>query len=457
MIFSKYLLPLGALLTTALSQTVPQNVDNSTYPPIFPLNKDTEFAFVLEEMLALSNGGGANTGEVLRAATRIIPGSFESFYSAFFFFAEKIHSQAVSALKGGFKVSARDAFFRSSTYYRAADFFLHGNITDPRIYSLWDSALADFDSALSLMDIPGVRFNITSGHGFTVPVIFYKAKDCNEKTPTVLACSGYDGSQEEMYHQIGTKILERGWNFVSYEGPGQPTVRRQQNIGFRPDWWDVVTPVVDWLATRGDVDMDRLALEGISFGGTLAPRAASREHRFAAVLSVDGLDSLFDVLYAAFGPQIAGLFDSGNKTAFDVVMKSLQTNSSLPAQTRWIIDQGEFAFNTTSAFEWWTGLKTINLTKDIIEPINVPIFIGKGQDDASTDDQPELMRKLAESVGKTPTYHFFETDLGAGEHCQLGAESQLAMVTMDWLDGVFKNVTGKNKAGEIGQHHWRRM
>ena len=185
-----------------------------TYPPILPLSSDAEFAFILEEQLSLANGFGSNTGEVLRAATRLVPGSFESFYEAFFFLAENIHSQAASADKAGFRVSARDAYFRSATYYRAADFFLHGNLTDPRISTLWDSALADFDRATSLLDIPPQRYNI-SGPGFTIPVIFYKAKCSNERTPTVLVGSGYDGSQEELYHSEGLKILERGYVSLS--------------------------------------------------------------------------------------------------------------------------------------------------------------------------------------------------------------------------------------------------
>lgn len=62
------------------------------------------------------------------------------------------------------------------------------------------------------------------------------------------------------------------------------------------DWWNVVTPVVDYLAKRPDVDMSRLALTGVSFGGCLAPIAASREHRFSAVFAIDGLPDIRDAI-----------------------------------------------------------------------------------------------------------------------------------------------------------------
>ena len=56
-------------------------------------------------------------------------------------------------------------------------------------------------------------------------------------------------------------------------------------VKVRPDWEKVVTPVVDYLLTRRDVDSARIALYGGSFGGYLAPRAAAFEHRLAACIA----------------------------------------------------------------------------------------------------------------------------------------------------------------------------
>ena len=44
---------------------------------------------------------------------------------------------------------------------------------------------------------------------------------------------------------------------------------------FRHDWEAVITPVVDFLASRDDVDDDRIVLHGISQAGYWAPRAAA--------------------------------------------------------------------------------------------------------------------------------------------------------------------------------------
>ncbi|KAK1470776.1 hypothetical protein CCUS01_00891 [Colletotrichum cuscutae] len=43
----------------------------------------------------------------------------------------------------------------------------------------------------------------------------------DKKLPTIVLGNGYDGSIEEMHHQYGAGILERGWNALCYDGPGQ--------------------------------------------------------------------------------------------------------------------------------------------------------------------------------------------------------------------------------------------
>lgn len=55
---------------------------------------------------------------------------------------------------------------------------------------------------------------------------------------------------------------------MSYEGPGQPTGGREQDIGLIPDRERVVTPVVDYPLSEkiSSIDPSRLALFGNSLG-----------------------------------------------------------------------------------------------------------------------------------------------------------------------------------------------
>jgi dipeptidyl aminopeptidase/acylaminoacyl peptidase len=55
-------------------------------------------------------------------------------------------------------------------------------------------------------------------------------------------------------------------------------------------WWKDLLRSVDYLQTRDDIDHDKLAYFGVSWGGWLAPIFLAQDERFkAAVLRVAGL------------------------------------------------------------------------------------------------------------------------------------------------------------------------
>lgn len=407
---------------------------------MFQLSNNTEFAFVLETALALSNSGGASTGEILRVASQIKPGNFESWYKEFMYLGDGIHAKASAINASRFPVSARESYFRSSSYYRFAPFFLHQNQNDPRINKVGARSVSDFNKAAALLALPPTNLKLPAtstnvpGGKFSVQARFFKAHRGSEKLPTVIIGTGYDASQEDSYHEMGVEVLARGWNVITYEGPGQPTVLREQKIGFIPDWWNVVSPIVDYLESRDDVDLDRIALAGISFGGLLAPLAASREHRLKAVLAIDGINDLYNNFASEMPKALTDLYDDGHYEKFDKEILLLERTQA--TWLRWALAQSLFSFNTTSPSEWWGRLSEFTVNSTMLRNISCPVFIGQGENDSLAPGQAAYMAK---TIGKNATYNLFKTDLGAGEHCQLGAEFQLAQVTMDWLDETWNH------------------
>lgn len=79
--------------------------------------------------------------------------------------------------------------------------------------------------------------------GTTLPGYFFKANGTNNKRPTIIATTGHDGTAEELYFYIGAAGIRRGYNVLTFEGPGQGLALREQGLPFRPDWEKAVTPL----------------------------------------------------------------------------------------------------------------------------------------------------------------------------------------------------------------------
>ena len=155
----------------------------------------------------------------------------------------------------------------------------------------------------------------------TLPGYFFPASD--SPGPTVILTNGYDGTLEELYFANGAAALERGYHVLAFDGPGQGTVILEQEIPFRPDWENVVGPVVDHALTMPEVDPDALVLMGWSFGGYTAPRAATAEHRLAACVSDCGPYDLYDATVARIPGVLARQLPDGNKVALRLLARAL--------------------------------------------------------------------------------------------------------------------------------------
>ena len=64
---------------------------------------------------------------------------------------------------------------------------------------------------------------------------------------------------------------------MTFDGPGQQAALHERGLFFRSDWEHVLTPVLDAMAARPDVDATRVAAVGIGQAGYLLPRAMAFE------------------------------------------------------------------------------------------------------------------------------------------------------------------------------------
>jgi pimeloyl-ACP methyl ester carboxylesterase len=362
-------------------------------------------------------------------AKKIEPGNFTSFSDNFHALAKATKAAALDPESSYDAVNVRDTWFAAATYFRAADFYLHGNWSDPLINTLWDEQLAAFDTAIAALPIPGHRIQIPADN-FTVEAIWYAAStDNTTRRPTLILGNGYDGSQEDLYSTVVVPALARGWNCITYEGPGQPLVRRRQNIGFIPDWERVVTPVIDYLLASHDnlVDPSRLVLFGFSFGGYLAARAAAFEPRLSAVILDGGIYDTFQAFFSNLPQELHKLFDSGNRTAFDSAVTAAVDSRETSTSLRWGVQQGTWSFHTHSPYDFLQMTKEYTL-KGVIQKIKMPVLTLDAEFEGFFIGQSAKVKKI---LGSQATYHLFKG--AAGYHCQLGAFEELNRVMFGWL------------------------
>lgn len=234
--------------------------------------------------------GAGEFGEIVTVVNRINAhgATYDAVYDEWVAMGERLRRYAQDALEKGHSVTARAGFLRAAQYFNQALFFVLGTGRPSReaqtyrtMNDCWSRAAGLFTPAFEPVAIPY--------EGTTMPGWFLTPDASGTPRPTVILNNGSDGQNVDLYAFGGAAAIERGYNALIFEGPGQGAMLFERKIPFRPDWEKVVTPVVDFLLARADVDPKRVAITGWSMCGELVARAAAFEHRLAAVVTDPGV------------------------------------------------------------------------------------------------------------------------------------------------------------------------
>jgi hypothetical protein len=163
-------------------------------------------------------------------------------------------------------VSARAAWLRAATYYDTASFFLDATKDPDRLLPTWELHRAAWGRAAALLGFEPVEIPY---EGATLPGYLRPAGARGERRPVLVMNNGSDGPASAMWLQGGAAGVERGYNVLIFDGPGQGAALFRQRLHFRPDWENVLTPVVDFALGRPEIDPERSVVSGVSPGGVL--------------------------------------------------------------------------------------------------------------------------------------------------------------------------------------------
>jgi 2,6-dihydroxypseudooxynicotine hydrolase len=151
----------------------------------------------------------------------------------------------------------------------------------------------------------------------------------------VVMAVGLDSTKEEG-DAYEAPFLARGIATLIFEGPGQGEA--QYDFAIRGDYEVPVKAVLDFVATRRDLDSSRIGMWGVSLGGYYAPRAAAFDKRIKACIALGGpfnwganWDNLPDLTREAFRVRShCATQDEAKKNALTLSLEGVAQNITCP-------------------------------------------------------------------------------------------------------------------------------
>jgi len=188
---------------------------------------------------------------------------------------------AEEAAAAGRRLTAGEAWARATVAYHFAKFVW---MVDPELSrAAADKAVAAMARTHEFLDPDAERLEVPLDGGRVVGNL--RRPDGERRPPLVLLVPGLDSTKEEFF-KLENVFLDRGMATLSMDGPGQG--ESGYDLPIRPDYEAAVAAVLDALAGRDDVDLDRVGLLGVSLGGYYAPRVLAFEPRVKAGVGLSG-------------------------------------------------------------------------------------------------------------------------------------------------------------------------
>ena len=392
-----------------------------------PFFKDESFNFQTEVTLGATYHQAADVGEVLATVERIRNGQAQSWVDEWSATADRLAGEATASAEAGRSHSAAHQFLRVSMYYSVASNVADGTGDTTLFARLWEKHRAAWDRFVDLTDLQIEQIEIPY-ESTTLPGYFFRSGPAGEPRRTLIYNNGSDGPVTGAWVQGVADALDRGWNAVTFDGPGQNAALIRQHLLFRPDWEKVITPVVDHLLTRKDVDAGKIALLGVSQAGYWVTRSVAFEHRIAAAVVDPGVIDVSTTMYGQIPHFLARMIDAGEQEKFD---KDMELALRFFPSTRSMMAFRMRPYGATSAYQFFAAARAYALTDEVIGQITCPVLV---TDPDNEQFWPGQSRRLYDKLPAGNTLIRFTEEEGADSHCEPAANGIRGERIFDWLD-----------------------
>lgn len=393
--------------------------------------KQPTFDSQLLRVLAHTYYGCADICECLTTAHKIPEGDFDAWHDQWRRTADARFSEAEAAEVQGNTVCAKNAYLRASNYYRTATFFDYHPEPKERLKETFALHTEAFKRAAKLFS-PSLRPVKIRYENGVLPGYFYKAEGSSRKPkPTIIFNSGYNSCHQEAYFNFVQSAQKHGYHTLAFDGPGQGSLLINDNIPMRHDWEKIITPVVDYLQAKKEVDSDKIILIGQSWGGLLAPRAAAEERRIAALVlnpgQYDAMENLKRI--AADADPDTNVSGTDYHKTLEAFLQAAMKDKFVAA--KFLAKMFVHGVETPSQlFEEWEKYSLA----EVVEKIRCPTLVCDSENDQLTAPQAKT---LYEALKCPKKYLLFTSSEGGGDHCAAGASALFSYHLFDWLEKVF--------------------
>ena len=361
------------------------------------------FSYQFRRALGETQEGGGAVSECFLAASRMTP-DLESWHREWYAVAERNRLRGDRAEAAGHVQTAKNCWLRAVDYYRSAEFYLEAE--DPRRMETFTKCEECFQKAGRYTTPPVERVEIPYEEGTHLYAYFLRAPYPAAKQPALIAFGGLDSFKEELYFMVARGALARGISCLLVDGPGQGATLRREKIVTRYDYEVPVGRCIDYLETRDDVDLGRIAVSGSSLGGYYAARAASFEHRLAAAISHGAIWSCRETF------------------------SNTRDDHMMAGQIKWVFGARTMADALDEA-----ALFTL---EGVLENMRCPYLIAHGGHDVLGVEQAHKVHDHAQQAGVDVTLTFVMPEDTGADHCQHDNPTMGEEVMFDWLADRFQ-------------------
>ncbi|OAQ70407.1 alpha/beta-hydrolase [Pochonia chlamydosporia 170] len=395
-------------------------------------HNDPIFDGQLLRILSATYEQGSDITEAHSTTTRITPHDTESWYKEWNKTATRIEQVAAAALAKHHSQTAHEAFLRASMYHRASGQFFIGNPDDKRTRAAFKNCETCFIEAMKLSTHHECERVSIPYKDTALPGYFLRPRTAR-RCVTLIINGGYDSTKEECFFFSGAAALRRGFNVLLFDGPGQGLALVEQNLITTHKWESVITPVVDYLYTRSDVDKSKIAAMGISLGGYQVPRAATKEKRLAAIIADPGQVDIGKRARARLPlPETwRRVFPKDTSWAVVSLVSTILARMSADPSNGWTMRRIKHVHGLDNIVDMFEEMDKFKLNP---AEITCPCFVSCAENDELASDSWEFYERLGAQEKRFVRYKAAD---GGGEHCEAGNRSLFNGDCLDWLEELW--------------------